>query len=436
MADPIRGLEALARPRSQIGAEEMIERVEARLADDALVVVTVRPRSGSRVGDGFVEGRLSLRDVGQTLGWALAGTIIVIGLVWMMAATGGQATPANDPVVTTMPDLIDTSEMTAPQLVEAGIVAWQEGETAVVQQVFDLGFRSQWSSRDLDGELAYQRKSPDLWTTNCVADRNEVVCEIQSMTPKALAMGRSASTDTARFVVENSTIAPVDERFPPPVWLEGATSMAAFLRMHGRIIYAEPWDTQLKKYALECVEIPREEFCASLEEKAVEGWAAWYPGRSEEMVEVQVAAWFSGDCERAYLVVGELAPTADMNCPDSAIQYETEIGATAEVAGCSQVADVDVVVLECEILYENSMSRAVDKDPVRVVRSYEVAAWLTELDDNYPEDGELMASFDRYAAENGIEIEYQTACRVRQPACADFIVNRLEDWAVWHRGNF
>jgi hypothetical protein len=436
VVDLIRGLESLARPRSQVGADEMIERVEARLTDDAVLVVTGRPGRGSRGGGSPFQGRLTPRQVGQTLIWATAGTAIVIGLVWMSAATGGDESPANDSVITTVPIRIDTSRMNASEIVETGIDVWQGGESAAVAQLFDLGFRSQWSSRDLEGELAYQRKSTDLWTPDCVADGNEVVCEIRSTTPMAAALGRSPSTESARFVVENATISPIDDRFPPPVWSEGGTSMAVFLRLHGRIIYAEPWDTQLKQYALECIGVPREEFCASLEEKNLAGWAAWYPGTPEEMVEVQVTAWFGGDCERAYLVVGELAPTADINCPDSAIQYETDIGATADVNGCSRVGDGDEVVLECEILYQNEMSRAVAKGPVSVVRSYEVGAWLTELDRNYPEDAQLMASFERYAQESDIEGEYETACRRRQPACADFILNRLDEWAAWHRDNF
>lgn len=435
MADLIRGLEALAHPRVQVGAEEMIERVEAQLADDALVVVTSRPRDASQAGDGYVLDRRSLRDVRNTLAWTLAGTIIVIGIVWVSAGTGGEESPSSSPVITTVADPIDTSKMSNPELVEAGIRAWYEGDREAVAQLFDFGFRSRWSSEDLEAELAYQRQSSDLATADCVGDGDELLCEIQIRTAMDAALGRTPSSETAHFGVSDATIVPIDDRFPVPVWTEGSVSVAVYLRLHGRIIYAEPWDTQLKEYALECLDVPREEFCASLEEKNLDGWAAWYPGRTEEMVEVQVTAWFGGDCERAYLVVGELAPTADINCPDLEVQYETAIGAMAHVAGCARAEDADVLILECEILYENVMSRAVDKGPVSVARSYEVGAWLTELDDNYPEDEELIASFGRYAQESGIAGEYESACPARQPSCADFILNRLDDWATWYLDN-
>jgi hypothetical protein len=428
-------MEVLALRGTPVGAEDMIERVEARLAEDPLVVAN-RQR-----GTTPIARRSEMRDPKSINGgvagwiWAVAAfTLVVVG-----AAIGtlpeGYEDNTRDPMATTAPPVIDTTGMTDPEIVEAGLGAWEAGNVAAVTQLFDFAFRSRWSLDELNGELAYQARIADATPISCRAFGSEVVCEVGNTTPMADAVGVEMPSESIRFTVEDSTIFPADGVFPLPTWPAGQVSMASYLRLHGKIIYAEPWDTQLKEYTTECLEAPRQEFCATLEAKNLEGWAAWYPGTPREKIEVQVTAWFDGDCERAFLLLGDYEPLPDLNCPHPTIQYEAAMEARVEVAGCDEQPTANSLIVSCEILYSNVMNRAVDKEPAEVSRRYEVGVSLQELDANYPRDPELMDSFAQYADQQGMTSDYERACRTPQPSCADFILTWLDDWATWHRGN-
>lgn len=434
MADFVRGIEILAHRGNPVGAEEMIERVEAQLAHDPLVVA--RQQKMTPIANRAERRKTKSINRGRA-GWitAVAAFTLIVAAAAIGSLSGGNQDSTRDSVATSTPEVIDTTGMSDLEIVEAGLGAWQAGNVAAVTQLFDFSFRSRWSLGELNGEMAYQARVPETATIACEMIGSEVVCEVGDTTPMAVAIGLDEPPESIRFMVEDSTIVAVDEGAPLPSWSGGYVSMAAYLRLHGRIIYAEPWDSQLKVYTVECLEAPREEFCATLEAKNLDGWAAWYPGVPREMIDVQVAAWFGSDCERAFLLLGENRPLPDNNCPHQTIQYETEMEARVEVAGCEEQLSDDQVIATCEILYSNVMNRAVDEEPVEVTRSYEVGIWLEELDDNYPSNLELVASFGRYAAQQGMTSEYEKACRIPQPSCADFILARLDDWAIWHVEN-
>lgn len=425
----------MAERGTPVGADEMIERVEAHMADDPLVVVKTQRRGNVPTAGSEIKRPASLRSAGRGLAWAFAGAITIVVVAWMSALSGGVEGEVRNPVTTTISGLIDTAGMSDHELVEAGIRAWEEGDAAAVAQLFDFGFRSRWSLDELNGELAYQARVPDMVTVECGMSGADVVCETLNTTPMTDTVGVDVSAESIRFRVEDSTIVPLAGGFPLPAWSPGHVSMAVYLRLHGRIIYAEPWDTQLKEYTLECLEAPREEFCASLEAKNLEGWATWYPGIPNEMIDAHVTAWFGGDCERAFLLLGDFEPLPDINCPYPAIHYETEMEARAEVTECEEQLAGDRVIVTCEILYSNLMSEAVDKEPVAITKSYEVGTSLEELDDHYPSDSELMSSFGQYVDQQDMTSEYDRACRTRQPSCANFILTRLDDWAAWHLAN-
>jgi hypothetical protein len=237
--------------------------------------------------------------------------------------------------------------------------------------------------------------------------------------------------------VDTGTIVPLDDGYPLQTWPAGHVSMAVYLRLHGRLIYAEPFDQRLKQYTFDCLEIPRREYCAPVELGDLDDWAAWYPGDPEELIETQVEAWFGGDCETALLLLVEYWPLQEEDCPHATIAYEQAIGAEVDVGTCESADSPDGVVLDCEIRYSNVMSQAVGEPPVVIKKRFEVDEWVTPLDEVYPTDQALTASFRTYVDQMGITSDDDDACPdgLLQPSCAGFILTHLDSWAAWHMGN-
>lgn len=93
MADFERKLTMLAERGIDVGPEEMIERVEAQMAEDPLVVVTKQRKGwGMSVNTGDKQER-KRRSTGKGLAWAAAAFVAVIGIgvLYLALGDGGES---------------------------------------------------------------------------------------------------------------------------------------------------------------------------------------------------------------------------------------------------------------------------------------------------------------------------------------------------------
>ncbi|HKY48473.1 MAG TPA: hypothetical protein VJQ79_10875 [Acidimicrobiia bacterium] len=431
MADFDLKLQQLSERGRPLGAEELIERIEAELAGNPLVVAAKRKDDSTRTDFPMM----------RRLRWAVAAMILIVaalGLYWAFL-------PDDDRVVAT------TTTTTAPlpgalaplEVIEEAVAAFYSGDGERAAELFELTDRTDDQIRM---EAAYQAAIGGRLTLNCpeFPDLEVFLCNTPYQNVMTDAVGYSDEPgDRSRVVVENGIITAFG--FPEHSFLVG--SMGAFLTIEGRFDGYE-----------NCLLGPFPETCAVIQMENLDAWADWYDTvEPATFVEAALQAWYGGDCEAALFFSGDLFLNGDFetdvcSTPDSqnqTIEYESILGASVSLQGCEDrpaLKDAEANV-SCEVHYSNAMSTAVGKPASVTAKEFSVRDWggvgsaagdaWYSID--YPEDLELRESFRAFAESGELADEYSAAnCALttqRTPECATLIIENLDAWAAWYASN-
>ncbi|HKX74134.1 MAG TPA: hypothetical protein VJR05_01985 [Acidimicrobiia bacterium] len=423
MADFNLKLQQLSERGRPLGAEELIERIEAELAGNPLVVAA-KPKDDSTGTDFPMMRRVR---------WAVAAVILVVaalGLYWAFL-------PDDDRVATTTTTNAPLPEALAPlEVIEEAVAGYYSGDGDRAAELFELADRSDDQIRM---EAAYQAAIGGRLTLNCreFPDLEVFLCNTPYHNAMTDAVDYSDEPgDRSRVVVENGIIK--DFGFPEHTFLVG--SMGGFLAVEGRFDGYQ-----------DCSLGPFPESCAVIQMENLEAWADWYDTvEPATLVDAALQAWYAGDCETArYLSYLETDVCSMLDPQNSTMEYESILGATVSLQGCEDRPALidDEATLSCEVHYSNAMSIAVGKPPSVTAREFSVwvrATVRSAAGDHwyavdYPEDLELRESFRAFAESGDLADVYAAAdcgqIDQRTPECATLIVENLDAWAAWYQSN-
>ena len=434
MAELQTKLRWLSERGSPVGAEELIERIEAELAGDPLVVVTKR-REGTTMTKTQQPPTTKQPSRSRGPAWAMAAFVVILAAAGLYLALSGdsdqgEVADISPPPATVPPDVETVTDL---EVIETGVAAFYSGDGERAAELFELAERSDDEIRE---EAAYQAAIDGRLTLNCNEQTTPgtFICSVPYHNALTDAIGYSDSGDTNRVVVEDGVI--TEFGFPEHSFI--LVQMGTFLAMEGRFAGYEA-----------CTFGPFPESCATIQLETLESWLEWrQTWDAADVVEFAMESWYGGDCEEARLVASvenELCATSDT--PTETIEYESILGADVSVEGCEESpGSVDPVRLSCEVHYSNAMSTAVGKPPFLTVREFSVypIGFMDFPDDpsrwylqDYPEDPELRESFRLFAESGELRDDYAAAgcAEARTPECADLILANLDDWAAWYETN-
>jgi hypothetical protein len=421
-------LERLSLRGTPVGAEELIERIEAELAGDPLVVVT-KQREGVPMTK--TDQRVTTKGpgTGRGLVWAAAAFVAILTVGGLFIAFSGDDSEVVDPatVPTTAPE---TQTMTDLEIVEAGVAALYSGDAETAAELFELESHTDDQIRELAAYQAAIDGRLDLLCTEG-STAGTFNCTIPYHNAMTDALGTVDRGDTIQVVVSDGQIRQF--AFPVHSWM--ILSMATFLSLEGRFDAYES-----------CVEgaysesIPAS--CASVEVENLDSWAEWYEGLDgPAVVENAIGAWFGGDCVTALIMsVDDPASCSDSSSSAAlTVEYESMLDAQVLLENCVGGSS-DTAIVRCDVHYSNAMNEAVGKAPAVTAVTFEVSglAFVMEWYDlAYPKDTELSESFQAYAEGGELGADYAAAecATALTPECATLILDNLDDWAVWHQAN-
>lgn len=419
-----------------VGAEELIERIEAELAGDLLVVVTKR-REGTTMTKTQQPPTTEQPRRSRGPAWALAAFVAILAVAGLYLALSGDSDEGEvadtpPPPTTVVPDVETTTDL---EVVEAGVAAFYSGDGERAAELFELAERSDDEIRQ---EVAYQAAIDGRLTLNCTEENTPGVftCNVPYHNALTDAIGHIDSGDTNRVVVEDGVI--TEFEFPEHTFI--LASIGIFLAMEDRFDGYE-----------ECAALPPPESCAVIQMENAEAWADWR-GTVEPAASVEFAleSWYGGECPAARFITwleSDLCSTPD--APTQMIEYESILEADVSVEGCETIgtASVEWVNLSCEVHYSNAMNAAVAKPPSVTVVEFGVhrAAGMVQqggqsspwYEGDYPEDSELRDSFRLFAESGELQADYAAAgcAEAHTPDCANLILANLDDWAAWYETN-
>ena len=434
MADFETKLRWLSERGNPVGAEELIERIEADLAGDPLVVVAKR-REGTLMTKTQETRPTNQPSRYRGPAWAAGAFVVIVGCVAVLfLAFAGDDTQVAEPTQTTVAPDVET--MADLEVIEAGVAAFYSGDAERAVESFELPDRTDDQIR---AEAAYQAAIGGRLTLNCTENTHGGVFACHTPYHNALtdAIGYVDGGDTNRVVVEDGVI--TEFGFPEHTWL--VVSMGTFLATEGRFEGYE-----------DCGFGPFPESCATSQLENLDAWAEWRENfEPADVVEVALASWYGGDCEAAQFIAGRnrdlVGPFVDCSTsssPAQTIEYESILGAQVSVENCENPYPTS---LSCEVHYSNAMNSAVGKPPSVTARQFDVrsAGWVRQpgqserpwYEGDYPEDTELRESFRLFAEGGDLQDEYAAAgcASARTPVCANLILDNLDDWASWYETN-
>lgn len=454
MADFETKLRWLSEVGDPVGAEELIERIEAGLAGDPLVVVSKR-----REGTTMTKTRPSPTDSKPSRNrgplWAAAAFVAVLAVAGIYYGLSGdpeqnevadtqpaQTTVAPPPTSAAPTETIAASEAQIEanlEVIQAGVAAFYSGDAQRAVELFELPDRP---DDEIRAEAAYQAAIGGRLSPNCSGGEGGVFsCRVPYHNALTAAVGYQDSGDVNRVVVEDGVI--TEFAFPEHSWIN--LQFGTFLAMEGRFDGYGP-----------CGFGPFPESCAMIQLENVDGWVEWRktgvdPAR---LAEVTLEAWYGRDCEQATFLSGtdiagdggsDLCPSAPdqpTTSPIRIMDYEYILGADVSVEACEAISSTTV---SCEVHYSNKLNLSVGKPPVVITREFNVLydallgagtedVWYR---DDYPEDTELRESFQAFAESGDLRTEYEAAgCAInRTEVCAQLIEDNLEPWAAWYQIN-
>ncbi len=443
-----------------VGAEELVERIEAELAGDPLVVVNQR-REGNLMTKTQLPPTTRRPNPPRKLTWvaAVLGAIVATVGLFFAWARGPAPVVGTPPVPITVP--VPTPESTAPvsdlETIQAGVGALYSGDAERAVQLFAVDNRTDDQLRQ---EAAYQAAIDGRVDLNCT-DRSagRFSCTM---------VYRNALTEVAGDWFGPNGFQVLDDDQVEVIVDDGAITTFAFpehpaVNLHfGSFLAAEG---RLDGYE-DCAFGPFTESCAAIQLENLDAWVTWAETlQPPAVVEAALTAWYGGDCVAAHYLGGEIfnngfadGPTG--LCPPAAassqaIEYESILKAEVSVEACEEVGGAGGDALfgqlvvpawgpghSCRVTYSNAMHAAVGKPPALNVRNFHVLMSIAMLnpwyeEDLYPEDPELRESFRRFAEGGELADEYTSegCATARTPECAHLIMDNLAEWATWHRAN-
>jgi hypothetical protein len=450
VADFDRKLTMLAERGIRVGPEEMIERVEAHLAEDPLVVVNKQRKGwGMSIDTDDKQERKQRGGTSRGLAWAAAVFVVVVGIAVMFIAFGGEPESdavepgPNTTVVTETTSVDDTSNHDAMvDLVQSGIDAYYAGDYDSAAESLDFAsIESSRSEQDWRDQVAY---------FSLVNAEGSVDCEPSVGNSLSASCAITYSDDLVRAIYgdaleasdEYSTVTVADGKIKS-IELVGPDStmwsLGIYLAERGRLAGFK-----------DCMRGTLTPECAQILQRNLSGYEKWHSQfDATELVSTGMKAWFEGDCALAMTMFGgriadQLADCLAGTLPD-VMAYEREIGANVEVTECDFVAADEMA--SCTVTYSNALNRAVGAPPSEMtidllVTPVEKALWYYQREfyrsgDTYPHDEALDESFQSYADEKGFGLEHRSACRAAasDASCAQLRLDNLDDWAAWHLAN-
>ena len=156
-----------------VGAEELIERIEADLAGDPLVVVTKR-REGTLVTKTQQTPRNTQRGPYRGSAWAVAAfaAVLAVGALFVVLFNAGDQVADTPPPPTTLGPDVET--MTDLEVIEAGVQALYSGDAERAVELFGLedgDDEAQTRHDDLiRQEAAFQAIVDGRLTLNCTEE--------------------------------------------------------------------------------------------------------------------------------------------------------------------------------------------------------------------------------------------------------------------------
>jgi hypothetical protein len=424
-----------------VGAEELIERIEAELAGDPLIVATKR-REGLLMTKTEQETSTSPPGRWRAIGWAVAAFVVVVAVsvVFLALSTGGDRVADNPTTLnTTTTPTTAAPEAQAPttlEVIEAGVAAFYSGDGDRAAELFELRDRTDAQIRE---EAAYQAAIGGRLTLSCIEAQlpSEYICQTPYANALTDAIGYNDSGDTNRVVVEDGVITSFG--FPEHTFI--VAQIGTFLAIEGRFEGYEP-----------CLFGPFPESCATIQIENLDAWSSWRKTvQPADFAAFAVESWFGGDCVAARFVSNtDVDACANGDRASRAIEYESILEAEVSVDGCETLppASSEQAYLTCAVHYSNAMSAAVGKPPSVTVKDLVVGLpygvvvsaegefpWYE--DRVYPDDPELRESFKSFAESGELAVDYAAAgCSdQRTPECATLIMDNLEAWAAWYQSN-
>ena len=428
MADFELKLQHLSERGNPVGAEELIERIEAELAGNPIVVVA-KQRKGIFMTKTDESTRTEHPNRSRVIGWAVAAVIaivVAVGVYWASAPNTGNVV---DTVTTASTTTSPPEALSALEVIEAGVAAFYSGDGDQAAELFEL---SDFDDDRIRGGAAYQAAIGGRLTLSC--NQKPAAGELTCRTPYHNALtdvtGTRDSGDTADVSVRDGVI--VEFPFPEHSWI--LHGIGTYLAMEGRFQEYEG-----------CMFVDTyPPSCAAIQIENVDAWNDWRLGVDAlEVVELAIEGWYGGDCEVALFMVAQ-APLCSSPFATEAtmsIEYEAVLGAQVTLQGCTVTNPTGYQLVNCEVHYSNVMSAAVGNTEAVIVKDFEVfdtfvGDWFLS---DYPEDIELRESFRAFAESGELADEYAAAdCAAidqRTPECATLIVDNLEAWATWYESN-
>jgi hypothetical protein len=154
------------------------------------------------------------------------------------------------------------------------------------------------------------------------------------------------------------------------------------------------------------------------------------------LIEAHLDAWYGGDFDAAAALK---APQRLRTGPSEErardeVRYQAMLGATTELLDCVSLPPSTV---RCDVTFSNILNEAVDKAPAVVSQQFGIEEGrILFVAGAYLEDEQLTASYQWFATLLFPD-DYGDACveepNFQSPACAEFKLAHLEDWASWHR---
>lgn len=426
MADFTNKLHQLSERGTPVGAEELIERIEAELAGDPLVVATKR-REGVFMTKTDQPVTTKGPGPGRGLAWAAVVFVAILAVAGLYFALSGDDSQVVDQTTVPTPTTVlepEPEAMSDGEIIEAGAAAVYSGDAATAAGLFDLAHPN---DEEIATEAAYQEAiggHVDLDCTEPGTSGDAFDCIYRYGNSLTDAIGFVDPGETFKVRVSDGQI--VEFAFPAHHW--ALQSMGSFLALEGSY---DGYD--------KCIDTgPFNTLCAAIQLENVEAWADWFQSRDDlAVVQDVISSWYGGDCVTAAVLSGVASGAcSDPTNPFSLkLQYESILGAQVSLENCESAFEG---VVRCDVHYSNSLNEAVDKPaavinrPFEVIRTIGARGWHEA---RYPEDAELNESFQAFAEGGELQEEYAAAgcASARTPECAQLIMDNLDDWAAWYQ---
>ena len=426
MADFTHKLHQLSERGTPVGAEELIERIEAEMAGDPLVVATKR-RQGVFMTKTDQPVTTKGPGPGRGLAWALAAFAVVLaigGLYFAFSGSDGQV--VDQTTVPTPTTVLEPEAMSDGEIIEAGAAALYSGDAATAARLFDLAYPN---DEGIATESAYQEAiggQVDLDCTEPGTSGDAFDCIYRYGNSLTDAIGFVDPGETFQVKVSDGQIV----EFAFPAHHGPLLSMGSFLALKGS--YDDSYE--------ECIGAsPFPTFCAAIQLENVVAWAEWYQSRDDlDAVEDVISSWYSGDCVTAAVLSGDFGACSDPTDPLTLkLQYESILGAQVSVENCETASEA---VVRCDVHYSNALNEAVGKPAAVINRTFGVISTIGARgwhEAEYPQDAALNESFRAFAEGGELHEEYAAADCAHSftPDCANLMMDNLDDWADWHLAN-